>query len=466
VIAIIAIGGLIILGILWCIIRCACCGLSCCCECCYCLKCCGSCCGCCDPPHKKKYLDEPYIPPHHDQAYQPQAPMTAARAVPTTPTYEGSVAKPEPPQYAEFDMSKKGGVDDLPAMPSWEGANSKKVLLEEEEVELEQLKKPEPASLNAVGSTSTSVSPVSPSTPFPGAAVQNNANSGYRMPPSRSTTDPYGANGYNNYGNRNGSGSFNQSRDQLNQGYDQGYGNSGYGNQAQGYGNQGYGGAMRQEQQNPYGSDYNAAGYARGPMNQNQGYPQQRGARSYDDYGRSVTPRSGPPRMGTPGNPAYGRPAPTASPAPYGAGAYGNHNRTQSPAPSQGGYGGAAYANVNRTQSPAPSQGGYGYAQRSNTGNSYGRQYPPNPQRQYSNEVSQHTESSEVVTQYATAHPDPYELEKTQSPIQNTGGFDFTSGYSRPPTAAPNSSPPSPAPQQTTGGAAAYPGYRAYKPAQ
>lgn len=441
--------------------------------------------------------------------------MTAARAV---PSYQNAEAKPEPPQYAEFDMSKKGGGDALPAMPSWDGANSKKVLLEEEDddaVELEQLKKPDAgqstASLNAVGSMSNSsqsqfgaAAGAAGAAGVAGVAAQAGAN-GYRMPPSRSATDPYGANGngYNNYGN---GGAFNQPRDQANQGY----GNQAYG--AQGYGNQGYGaagGAMGQEQ-NPYGDDYNnnnnnnAAGYGRGPAGPagpNQGYPP-RGARSYDDYGRNVTPR-----MGTPGNAgAYGRPAPTASPAPYGPGAYGNPAQTQSPAPSQGGYGYGQRTNTpnsyGRQYPPNPQRQFSGESappnprrqfsgesappnpqrqysgdtapvmdmdppqqygqQRSHTPNSYGRQYPPNPQRQYSADAASPTD---YEPQYANAHTNPLDVDSQTSPIQNSGGFDFTSGFSRPGTTPPASTP-SPAPGQTPNGGAAYPGYRAYKPAQ
>ncbi len=83
VIAIIIVGGLIVLSIVWCIARCACCGMSFCCECFYCLKCCGNCCGCCSTPGGKrhKYLDEPYIPPN--QGYRPEAPMVAPAAIPS-----------------------------------------------------------------------------------------------------------------------------------------------------------------------------------------------------------------------------------------------------------------------------------------------------------------------------------------------------------------------------------------------
>ncbi|PHH68949.1 hypothetical protein CDD80_7116 [Ophiocordyceps camponoti-rufipedis] len=124
VIAVIVVGSLILLSIVWCIIRRLCCGLACCCSCCQCLRCCGNCCGCCDTPNRRgqhKYLDEPYIPPGH--GYRAQPPMQA-------------------PQYAEFDVPRKGGEDALPEMPSWESGNSKRVMIEDDEVEMNQLNKP------------------------------------------------------------------------------------------------------------------------------------------------------------------------------------------------------------------------------------------------------------------------------------------------------------------------------------
>lgn len=505
VIAVIIIGGLIIFSIIWCIARCLCCGVSCCCECCYCLKCCGQCCGMCDSPKKKKYLDEPYVPPHHDQAYRSEAPMTAARAVPAS-TYDHSFdkppAKPEPPMYAEFETSKKGGGDELPAMPSWEGASSKKVAMEEEAMELEQLKKPE-APLMAPGAMSGPPSP-NPASPMHGAspygAPSMNA-SGY-MTPARSATYPYGADpnnqqqSYNNVGN---SGYGQPQRSNTAQGYDQGYGAAGYGNQGygnqgynpqqgygnQGYGNQGYGsqeyGAQAHDNQG-YGAQsgydnqaYGNQGYgtgaaaaaaaAAGPMAQgrrtphqdygnyrrgtaDQAYPQSRTPRPHEDYGRSVTPRIGTPgRTGTPGN-GYRQPAPRQSPAPANMGGYGN---------------------IERTQSPAIQQDGYGFDQRSNTPNSYGRQQrgPPAPVRQYSAASSTPLRQPEPERSFTTpSYTSAYESEpaEPQSPINNSGGFDFTSGYSRPQgTSTPVQQP---ATQQTTGGATAYPGYRAYKPQQ
>ncbi|RCI15548.1 hypothetical protein L249_3613 [Ophiocordyceps polyrhachis-furcata BCC 54312] len=109
VIAVIAVGSLILLSVVWCI----------------CFRCCGNCCGCCDAPNRRQqnYLEEPYIPPGH--GYQTQPPMLASGAF--------------PPQYAQFDVPRKGGADALPEMPSWESGNSKKVMVEDDEVEMNQL---------------------------------------------------------------------------------------------------------------------------------------------------------------------------------------------------------------------------------------------------------------------------------------------------------------------------------------
>lgn len=168
VIAIIIVGSLILLSIVWCIVRCACCGLSCCCGCFQCFKCCGNCCGCCDPPggRKHKYLDDPYIPPQH--GYRTEAPMQAPFASHATP----KPAAFGPPQYAEFDMSKKGGEDSLPHMPSWDNAGSRKVRVEEEAVEMSNMKKSPTLDLNNGRMATPSPGPVSPMSPgmTPGGA--------------------------------------------------------------------------------------------------------------------------------------------------------------------------------------------------------------------------------------------------------------------------------------------------------
>lgn len=103
----IVIGSLIVLSIVFCCVRCLCCGLECCCGCFSCFN------SCCPGPrrHKgSKYADGPSS--YH--GYQP---------APAPPTYE-------PPKFASFDVSKKGGKtngDSLPAMPSWDNAKTHKV---------------------------------------------------------------------------------------------------------------------------------------------------------------------------------------------------------------------------------------------------------------------------------------------------------------------------------------------------
>ena len=469
--------GLIVLSVVWCCIRCICCGVSCCCECFYCLKCCGNCCGCCDSPQKRnKYLDEPFVPPNHaqNQGYRSEAPMVPSMA----PTMAPMRSKPEPPQYAEFDSGQKGGGDELPSMPSWEGASSKKVMIEEEAVELEQLKKPDPApnaplmGAMAPNPMSSPVSPAAGHGPYgPPQASQN----GYMAAAHSESNLSYGQGQGQGYGNYNGGYQPPQEtgvQGYGNQGYgSQGYGNQGHGNQGaydtQGYGTPGYGtevmaagaaGAamMGQGRRTPH-QDYDNGAYARGPMDQGYPAPSQT-PMPYDQYSRS----------GTPAAAGYGR-QPPRYPTPQGNGAYGAPNRMQSPAP----------------QPPAANQGGYGggYDQRSQTPNSYGRQQPSAPLRQNTYDAApsslsqssaprrQNTYDAAAPRRQNTydaappplAQPPPtaqqYDSSPLASPIQNTGGFDFTSGFSRPGTTEPVAPP-----AQSNGTGGAYPGYRAYKP--
>ncbi|KAI1466636.1 uncharacterized protein F4812DRAFT_60204 [Daldinia caldariorum] len=421
VIAVIIIGGLIIFSIVWCIARCLCCGLSCCCECCHCLKCCGECCGCCDPPkgRKNKYLDEPFVPPHHEenQAYRSQAPMNPA--FPPAPS-------PSVPQYAVFDDGDKKNADALPAMPSWEGAKTQKVFIEEESVEMEPLKKPENVQNNSFPMSNlpphtTTPSPVAPENrnPYGPPPAQGGPN-GY-MAAARAGPDPYTANGqgYDNYNDYNG-----------------------YGQAPQENMNQGYGmaaGAMRS--QTPH-QDYNN-GYGMGATE--QGYPQSLSPRPYEDeYGRSASPMSygDPPSYRTaPSNNGYDNPSRMGSPGPQAGYGYGNPNG----APSR-----------MRTPGPRP---GYDYPQRSQTQTpSYNRQYPPVPQRQYSADSARPLVQAAQDQQYSEAQG-YLEMPRQQSPVQNNGGFDFSSGYSRPEVHS-----PAPVQTQTANGGSAYPGYRTYRP--
>lgn len=145
-----------------------------------------------------------------------------------------------PPQYASFEQPKKGG-DDLPQMPSWEGAGSKKVMLEEEQdaVEMDQLKKPahnDPRNPHAGPAAAGVVSPISaadgrgPYNPpnrgpgrgyMAGAAAAGPGGAGYgRRPVSPLHDQGYGPNSAYNQG-RSGPGG---------PGGPGGYGNNGYDN--------------------------------------------------------------------------------------------------------------------------------------------------------------------------------------------------------------------------------------------
>jgi hypothetical protein len=400
----------------------------------------------CTPPQKKhKYLDDPFVPPHHDHAYRNVAPYQ-----PTPPMAAGiaSTSKPAPPMYAEFETSKKGSGtgDELPQMPSWDGAASKKVQVEEEAVELEQMKKPEvsqnvPLMANGASSHPTSPnlnggSPPNAGNPYGGPAPI--AAGAYGVGRSGSA-DPYSRNG-----------STQDFRNQGNGGYDQGYGqdtNRGYGNAAysqqdyrnEEYGsNQGYGmaagavpgGALSAGRRSPP-RGFSNDDYGRGPMN-NQGFQQSRAPQPYDNYD---TPGTG---NGS-GNGQYMR-QPPRRPAFPGGDSYGNPNSMRSSpgpgfGPRQGPY-----------ERSGSSAGGYG-----------GRPYPP-PERQYSSESTRPLARPAPEREYS----DPYFAEPQPSPIHNTGGFDFNSGFSRPQTPK---SPTGPTGQQAgNAGPAAYPGYRAYKP--
>ncbi|KAK4128706.1 hypothetical protein N657DRAFT_36553 [Parathielavia appendiculata] len=494
VIALIIIGGLIIFSVVWCIIRCACCGLSCCCSCFSCLKCCGDCCGCCDPPRgsRRKYLDEPYIPPNH--GYKAQEPMHAGFAGPTAPA---APKGPEFAQFATFDASGKKDEDALPQMPSWEGAEHKKVLVEEEAVEMNALKKPEAAGqvagAGAMGAAVGTVSPVSSRSPvnrspygppgagpssdglFAASAIGNNdpyaqgtpgynqpvmaysePGQGYGMPGATMSPGPRSPHAYNN------------------DGYNDGYNHGGYG-QAHDYPNplpaagtyDNYGTAQHQ----PYDNyqTYNS------PVDQGCGAAAHRS--NQIAYEMDATPCHSPePRSSAAPHELYGAET-RRTPAPQGqytTGGYGAAESRRSPAP-QGQYG-AGYTAESR-RSPAP-QGDYArrsprsQADYKSGGSRSGYDSRPygggssawaTPQRQYShnsNENGMHPPSSHG--------PAP--------PLRNNAGFDSTSGYSRPPPAGDITASKSvgsggggyrqlASPPVEEQGGAAYPGYKPYHPA-
>ncbi|KAK0731626.1 hypothetical protein B0H67DRAFT_597475 [Lasiosphaeris hirsuta] len=447
VIAVIIVGGLIVLSVAWCIGRCLCCGLSCCCECCQCLKCCGNCCGCCDPPRgKHKYLDEPYIPPH--QGYKAQPPMNPGFSNPAfsspafamTPAVAAPAMTPAstgvttgPPQYAEFDVSKKGEAaheDALPAMPSWEGAGKKKVLVEEEEVEMDQLKKPEasgqdPDLLNgAAAAIPGQVSPMnspgnnrSPYGPPPGG---NPGSNGY-FPASTLEADPYaqqpgqvyppvaGGYGRNSPAAAMGMVAGAMPPQRSPRGYgDTGYSDTGYGQgQGRGFtapalqGSFDTYGAGRQASYDNYGAQGNNNGYG---MGAHRSPPNELADNNYGMGARRSPPNELADNSYSQ-NSGYGQQEPVRrSPAPQ-AGAYGGYDNS--------GYDDRGFS----TESARPLRA---------------------PQRQYTRDA--------MPAPTPVSHP-PVDI-----------GFDFSSGYSRPNVGYRQPSPPQA--QQP----AAYPGYKPYSP--
>lgn len=453
VIAIIVVGSLIILSIVMCIVRCCCLGKACCCSCFSCFKCCGNCCGCCDTPgdRKHKYLDEPYIPPH--QGYRTEAPMQ-----PFAPIVGPSSG---PPQYAEFDMAKKGGEDSLPQMPSWEGSNSKKIALEEEEShEMNNLNK------QTTGITDQPTPLGGPSAipaAIPAAGLHNGRS---QSPFGRPEGSPAGG---PMRGGPMGAGGHPRDQYAMN-------------NQQPGYGNpDGQPGDYGLDQ--PY--DLPPAGMApmaggrnspapsyrtNGPNRMNGGYVDMPQA---NDYG-SRDAHNPEPQPG----PGYGMHRQNTGEAPYGSrgaspgpgqlagyrGAYGpdptmrNSPGPRSPGPRQSPRPhGDPYGRPPRG-SPGPGGPGYGRQPYSPTRDNFNRTQSPGPDRQYAQ--SPRPLQRPPVESPLAQHQDP-----PQSPIVNNSGFDFNSGFSRPQTSdggydrRPSESREAPSNE-------GYPGYKPYRPAQ
>ncbi|RYP56499.1 hypothetical protein DL771_011818 [Monosporascus sp. 5C6A] len=361
-----------------------------------------------------------------------------------TPGYPPARTKPEPPQYAEFDIGSKKDADSLPAMPSWEDASSKKVLVEEDGVELEPIKKkPEDAQafqMNAVNASQATI----PNARSPGARAPYGPPGGVGGPNGYMAAadpyaNPYGPSGQappagNPYGpppvsnasntymaaagpnanpyapSRQGSGARSPYAPQGSQGpngymaagstdmnpyesNDQGYDSynaASYGQVFQEYADQDQGyaatGAMGQGQQAPHQA-YNNATYHAGQMG--QGYPQSRTPGPYKDEpvrdGTQGHYGMGPGR-GTPvNNGGIMGPPRVASPAMRAGYGHDGFDRRPSPGPNEA-YG---YDDVNRRPSPGP-DGAYGYDQRSNTPGTNYRPYSPAPQGQYSTDPHQH----------------------------------------------------------------------------
>ncbi len=116
----IIIGSLVALSLVFCLVRCLCCGAQCCCA----------CMSCCAPRRRRPRGHQPLpsaAPPHYPVAMQPYAP--AQPYVQATPAVYGSI------RTAQFDASSQGGAstrvpfneDALPAMPTWGEAKEKHV---------------------------------------------------------------------------------------------------------------------------------------------------------------------------------------------------------------------------------------------------------------------------------------------------------------------------------------------------
>jgi hypothetical protein len=460
-IAIIIVGGLIIGSILWCIIRRICCGLSCCCSCFSCFKCCGNCMGCCDPPRRKKgYMeDDSYRQTNsHDgynYGYKPQPAMVPVVVVPQGGGSQSNSSQPQYAQFAEFDVKRSGGgggggEDSLPAMPSWDDANSKKIMVEEE-VEMEPLKKPEPSpplptptptlqnqnlALAAGGASgrgtpvSRGQSPVGPygrpldRVPTAGSSFgpPSSVSANGFAPPQRANTyaDPYNNptttnnNNSHPYGYNNGNNG--QYASSMSTGITDAYptrSNSAaaysqppYGHQDRGYGNDAmYGGGVGGGQHS--GNDYPYSQAPQQPQHQQQGYGHGHGYQQ--DYGQDQQQY---------GNQGYGSQG-------YGDQGYGNQ-----------GYNDHAYA---RQPSPAFSAGGGG-------GGGGGRSLMDAHQFSAQAPAPAPTSSSPRLQYVDMPAAPPLEQFSSSGPgsprLVNNAGFDFNSGFSRPQT--PRGAIPSP----------------------
>lgn len=126
-----------------------------------------------------------------------------------TPDYGASRAAPsyEPPQYAEFDVSRRGGDDSLPSMPTWEQGSSRRVAVEES-VEMSSLNRPADGSRSVAASSAAAAASAAAVAAAAGASSPQRRPIPYRHPspmgPGGSAAqDAYAANqhSYNDYDN-------------------------------------------------------------------------------------------------------------------------------------------------------------------------------------------------------------------------------------------------------------------------
>lgn len=348
-----------------------------------------------------------------------------------------------PPRYAEFDMTKKGGEDSLPQMPSWEGSGSRKVSLEQESHEMNNLNK------QSTGVTDLPPPHGGPST-IPVLGLQTGRTQSPFGRPEGSTVggpmggpmsatgqhkDPYAMNQQPAYGNP----------DTRTRGYEL----------DQPYDIPPAGMAPMASGRNSPAPSYRT----NGPIRGNNGYvdmPQHNEFGPRDPYNPNPSP-----------GPGYGMRRQNNGEAPYGS-------RGASPGPGQL----AGYRGVNGTdpnmrnsprphgdpygrpprQSPGPGGPGFGRQPYSPTRDNFNRTQSPGPVRQYAQQT-QPIQRPLVESPLAQYHETP------ASPIVNNSGFDFNSGFSRPQTAD-NSYDRRPSESRETPSHEGYPGYKPYRPVQ
>jgi hypothetical protein len=395
-------------------------------------------------------------------------PATAAAQSPP------SAKVPDFAQYATFESGGKKNEDALPQMPSWEGAEAKKVYLEEEAVEMNALKKPEAsgqtAGVTAMGgavSPTGARSPVNRSPYGPPGAGQG-ANGFFAA--SAVENDPYaqGAPAYNQPG---------MAYTEPEQGYGMAVAGMGPGRRSpQTHNNGGY--------NDPYNNTPNGNSYG-----QTHDYPDPGRQGSYDNYGAAApqpydnnTYDNYPPQGASYGASRHQTPHSEMDATPYLSdsrrspaltqGPYGPDAR-RSPGPQPGPYGSGSspnYGDARRSPGPGAAYGGNAPSSANRTPGPYGAPRAP-PQRQYTNGSS----NGDMHMHNNTPGPAPLR--------SDAGGFDFTSGYSRPPGPAATATSPvggggyrqgSPGPAELHGGEqhggqqqqqGGYPGYKAYSPA-
>ncbi|KAH0499314.1 hypothetical protein TgHK011_006517 [Trichoderma gracile] len=431
----------------------------------------------------RKHLDEPYNPQQSGYGgYRQEAPMAVNVPAPAPVPAFAPAASHGPPQYAEFDVSKQN-ADALPAMPSWESANSKKIVLEEE-VEMDDLspkKEPAPQQTQAINS------------PRYGGPQQQRGPQQQQGPMGR--TDPYNRQqnnspGFNNsYGQQpaNPYGGHDQGYAAHDQGYpaqDQGYATQGlgYGAQGQGYGahdqvygahdqgynahDQGYNGDRAYgAHEQPYGGhvqgyggghDQAFGGHDQGLSGHQQGYGAQDVNYNGHDQGYNSHMADG-----------YGAHQPYDHAAPAASMMSPGH---QSPTSSQNGFG------VPRQMTPGPahmptapqeldghtSPDAYGVDphMRKSPGPGLNQRASPAPP----NDFAIAPQNKPVPFRTYTQAPPKALQEPPQSPIVNNSGFDFSSGYSRPQHQEGPNYDRRPSESHEREDNEGYPGYKPYSP--